>query len=366
MNGNMTTRHRTGSLAIYIHIIAWVLLFTFPLIMESHSEGIRWKDYSWHLVMPTFFLIIFYVNYWVLVPKCLFRKERSRYLLYNALLIVGLVAFFHLYYMPAVQAYLAGNSATTQELPDPHRPPRWAFVVKDCIVFTFVAGLGTVIRLSMQWQKAEAARQEAEQSRMEAELNNLRNQLNPHFLLNTLNNIYALITFDTEKAQQAVQDLSKLLRHVLYENRGTFVPLHTEIDFMHNYIELMRIRLAKSVDLTIDINANKDSQTPIAPLLFISLIENAFKHGISPTEPSFIHIALNECDGTVTCRIENSNHPKNRSDKSGSGIGLEQVKKRLELLYPGRYTWTKGTDEKGSVYASELSIQTRKQKTKKP
>lgn len=357
MNGNMTTRHRTGSLAIYIHIIAWVLLFTFPLIMESHSDGIRWKDYSWHLVMPTSFLIIFYVNYWVLVPKCLFRKERSRYLLYNALLIVGLVAFFHLYYMPAVQAYLAGNSATAQELPDPHRPPRWAFVVKDCIVFTFVAGLGTVIRLSMQWQKAETARQEAEQSRMEAELNNLRNQLNPHFLLNTLNNIYALIMFDTPRAQEAVQELSRLLRYVLYDNQQRLVALPKEAEFIRNYIELMRIRMPANVTMDIDIGIDPSSKTMIAPLIFISLIENSFKHGISPTQPSHITIRLSEKDGLVTCHTGNSNHPKQSNDKSGSGIGLGQVRRRLDLIYPMRYRWTCTADEK--LYVSTLTIDTR-------
>lgn len=188
-------------------------------------------------------------------------------------------------------------------------------------------------------------------------------QLNPHFLLNTLNNIYALIAFDTDKAQQAVQDLSQLLRHVLYENRGTFVPLCKEIDFIHNYIELMRIRLVKGVSLVINIEVAKDSQTPIAPLIFISLIENAFKHGISPTEPSFISITISEREGQVVCEIANSNHPKNRSDKSGSGIGLEQVKKRLELLYPGRYEWRKGVNADGSVYTSLLAINTYPNKT---
>ncbi len=134
----------------------------------------------------------------------------------------------------------------------------------------------------------EAARKEAERNRTEAELKNLRNQLNPHFLLNTLNNIYALIAFDTDKAQQAVQELSKLLRYVLYDNQQTYVPLGKETDFIRNYIELMRIRLSSNVQMTTQIDILPDSQTLIAPLIFISLIENAFKHGISPTERSFI------------------------------------------------------------------------------
>lgn len=238
------------------------------------------------------------------------------------------------------------------------RPPHWIFVLKDAISFTFMAGLGAVIRMSTQWQKAEDARKEAEQSKIEAELNNLRNQLNPHFLLNTLNNIYALVTFDTDKAQKAIQDLSKLLRYVLYENQETFVSLSKEIDFIQNYIELMRIRLTNNVAVSINIQVAKDSQTQIAPLIFISLIENAFKHGISPTEASFISINISENRNEVLCEIINSNHPKNYTDKSGSGIGLEQVKKRLELLYHGKYEWKKGINENGSVYSSILSIKT--------
>ena len=110
---------------------------------------------------------------------------------------------------------------------------------------------------------------------------NLRNQLNPHFLLNTLNNIYALIAFDSDKAQQAVQELSKLLRYVLYDNQQTYVPLCKEVDFIRNYIELMRIRLSANVQMITKFDIQPDSQTLIAPLIFISLIENAFKHGIS-------------------------------------------------------------------------------------
>lgn len=210
--------------------------------------------------------------------------------------------------------------------------------------------------MSARWSKAEAARKEAERSRTEAELKNLRNQLNPHFLLNTLNNIYALIAFDTEKAQQAVQELSKLLRYVLYDNQQMFVPLYKEVDFIRNYIELMRIRLSSNVQMSTRFDIQSDSQTAIAPLIFISLIENAFKHGISPTEPSFIDIHIAENEKEVICDIQNSNHPKNQMDKSGSGIGLEQVSRRLEILYPGAYTWSKGVSKDEKVYESKLRL----------
>ena len=236
----------------------------------------------------------------------------------------------------------------TPRVDAPH-PPVLSFILRDVVMLGLTIGLGTTIRLSAQWKKAEAARQESE-------LKNLRNQLNPHFLLNTLNNIYALIAFDSEKAQQTVQDLSKLLRYVLYESQQAFVPLGKEVEFIRNYIDLMRIRVSKEVRITIHIQVESDNQTPVAPLLFISLIENAFKHGISPTEPSFIIISIEERDDWVRCEILNSNHPKTSSDKSGSGIGLEQVKKRLELIYPGKYDWDMSLNDSGTVYASLLSI----------
>lgn len=361
MDKSITHNKKTVSLEIYIHIIAWVLFFAFPLLVENHEKAIQWGEFLRRMTIPVSFFIIFYTNYWFLVPHYLFKKELSKYVFYNGILIIGLILFLQLAYFPYIQDWIIKDNAVEQiQIHNKfNHPPRWIFIVKDIISFIFIAGLGAAIRMSTQWQKAEAARQKAEQSRIESELNNLRNQLNPHFLLNTLNNIYALITFDTDKAQQAVQDLSKLLRHVLYENQGTFVPLCTEIDFIHNYIELMRIRLVDDVNVSINIQVAKDSQTLIAPLIFISLIENAFKHGISPTEPSFISITISEKEDRVLCEILNSNHPKNTSDKSGSGIGLEQVKKRLELLYPGRYEWRKGVSKNGSVYTSILSIKTR-------
>lgn len=210
--------------------------------------------------------------------------------------------------------------------------------------------------MSLRWNQDKAAQREALKSLTEAELKNLRNQLNPHFLLNTLNNIYALIAFDTDKAQQAVQELSKLLRYVLYDNQQMFVPLAKEIDFIKNYIELMRIRVSPQVTIETSFDIKPDSQTPIAPLLFISLIENAFKHGISPTEPSFIRIAIGETEDQIHCTIRNSNYPKTRTDKSGSGIGLEQVSKRLELIYPGNYQWERSLSADGSEYISSLKI----------
>ena len=130
----------------------------------------------------------------------------------------------------------------------------------------------------------------------------------------------------------------------------------TAPEVIRNYIELMRIRLSANVRVETKIDVRPDSRTEIAPLIFISLIENAFKHGIAPTEPSFIRIHFSESPGEIHCEITNSYHPKSVADKSGSGIGLEQVRKRLELTYPGHYDWQQGVSEDMKEYKSILII----------
>ena len=223
--------------------------------------------------------------------------------------------------------------------------------------FFFISSYSILV-FYIRWRNTEERLIQAEQEKTEAEWKNLRNQLNPHFLLNTLNNIYALIAFDSNRAQEAVQELSKLLRHVLDDNQMTYVPLQKELDFINNYISLMRIRLPQSVKINVQLNeGNKNLH--IAPLIFISLIENAFKHGVSPTEESFISISIQgHDDGNITCEIKNSYFPKDQLDKSGNGIGLEQVYRRLELSYPGNYQWSKGPSADRQTYTSCLTIQT--------
>ena len=341
------------TVGILIHVIGWGITLGFPFLMISHSGfNIDWKAYVGHgLIMPLSFLITFYVNYFLLIPRYLFRGKMKPYLILNLVLIALVVLGGHVW-----QEYLYGELIRKLTEGRPLGPPKWMFILRDACSLALIAGMSAAIRLSMRWKQNESALQAAEKSRMEAELKNLRNQLNPHFLLNTLNNIYALIAFDTDKAQEAVQELSRLLRHVLYDNQQNFVPLNKEMDFIRNYIGLMRIRLSDQVRLDTRFDVHPDSRTPIAPLIFISLIENAFKHGISPTEPSYISIRFTEDEHTIRCEIENTNHPKTQADKSGSGIGLEQVKKRLALTYPGHYRWQQGPNAEGTLYRSTLII----------
>ena len=346
---------RSRLVEVLIHVIGWGIVFGFPFLMMTRSGfTITWMDYLRHgSIIPLSFLIVFYVNYCFLVPRYLFEGRIRQYLLLNALLILCVAAGAHLWQEYAFQTYAKGSGDKGGR----HMgPPKWIFIRRDVFSMVLTVGLSAAIKMSGRWVQMDAARREAEKSRTEAELKNLRNQLNPHFLLNTLNNIYALIAFDSEKAQAAVQELSRLLRHVLYDNQQSFVTLDKEMDFIRNYIELMRIRLSSNVTVETQIDIRPDSRTEIAPLIFISLIENAFKHGISPTEPSFIRIHFSESPGEVRCEISNSYHPKSETDKSGSGIGLEQVQKRLDLTYPGHYNWQQGVSEDGKEYKSVLAI----------
>ena len=353
MKNSMDKQPRT--LGILVHVIGWGIAFGFPFLMISRSgANINWTDYVGHgLIMPLSFLVTFYVNYFLLIPHYLFKGKIRHYLAFNLVLIALVVAAGHVW-----QEYLYGELIRKLTEGRPIGPPKWMFILRDACSLALIAGMSAAIRLSMRWKQNESALQEAEKSRMEAELKNLRNQLNPHFLLNTLNNIYALIAFDADKAQTAVQELSRLLRYVLYENQQKTVTLDKEMDFIRNYIELMRIRLAANVSVETCFDIRPNSRTEIAPLIFISLIENAFKHGISPTEPSFIRIHFSESPGKICCDIQNSYHPKTQTDKSGSGIGLEQVQKRLDLSYPGRYSWKQGVSPDKKEYYSQLTIKT--------
>jgi sensor histidine kinase YesM len=241
---------------------------------------------------------------------------------------------------------------------------KFFFTMRDIVSLAMSAAVATAIVLASRWQRNEDARLEAEAARSESELRNLRSQINPHFLLNTLNNIYALTAFDPKRAQDSIKQLSEMLRHMLYDNQLNQVPLQDELQFLDSYVNLMKIRLPQNVEVTF----TKDLQVPdikIRPLMFISLVENAFKHGVSPTEPSFVNISIktekeevgdHEMRDTITCEIKNSNYPKTTQDRSGHGIGLMQTQRRLELAYPNRFEWVKGVSEDGKIYLSTIKI----------
>ena len=294
-------------------------------------------------------MVVFYLNYFVLTEKFLFRRKIRDFLLYNIALILALGIAVHFW-----QEGNMPNMPQNMKFHPDNLPHGISFLLRDLFSLLVVAVLSITIKMTGKWYKTEAQRQEEQNERTEAELKNLKQQLNPHFLFNTLNNIYAQIAINQESAQNSMLQLSKLLRYVLYENDGNFVPLERELNFIQNYVELMRIRLNSDVDMKINIDIT-DKEKTVAPLLFITLIENAFKHGISPTQPSFINIDIHQNnDKQLNCTIINSYFPKNKSDQSGSGIGLENLRRRLELLYPHKHIIR--TEKIGDTFVAELII----------
>ena len=343
---------------LVLHLLCWSVLIIIPMFFHSSSD--EWtvvlNRYVRWLGNPLAYLLVFYLNYLWVVPRFLLKKKDWRmFVLINVFVLISGVLLMDLSHWCAVR-YLPDISNNAPRRPN-IRFPRYFWSLLTLIL---IVAMAVAVRMIQHWHRIEEARQEAEAARAEAELSNLRNQLNPHFLLNTLNNIYALIAFDQDKAQMAVGELSKLLRHVLYENQQDLVPLCKEADFMRNYIELMKIRVTDNVKIDTNIDIHPNDSTPVAPLIFISLIENAFKHGISPQGAGEIKVALSQVDGDITCEIHNTCYPKRANDKSGSGIGLEQVSRRLELMYPDRYTWDKGTTPDGKHYFSIITIKKEK------
>lgn len=205
------------------------------------------QEYVRFLVVPLSFMAVFYVNYLLLIDRYLFTRHVGRFLLANALLVAGVMLLVHLFFRFGIP-------------PRPHHPPMerpWQdtmfFFLRNAMLYLLVVGVSVAIRMTGQWYRAENIRKDLERSRSEAELQNLKSQLNPHFLFNTLNNIYSLIQLDPDRAQQTVHDLSRLLRYVLYDSSRPTVPLKAEMDFLGNYIELMRIRLPRHVRLDVSL-----------------------------------------------------------------------------------------------------------------
>lgn len=343
------------TVGIFVHITAWFYIFISPLFFSRHGESIDWAHYSRGLVFPLSICILFYANYFWLVPRFILQHKFKLFLFWNILLLFALtisVEYFMLFTAPAYPP-------KRPRLTEVHHFPKIFFMLRGLTTHIFSIGIAVAIRLSVQWRQSELARLEAEQGRTEAELKHLKNQISPHFLLNTLNNIYALAAIDSEKTQQAILELSRMLRFLLYENQKNFISLRKEAEFLQTYISLMQLRVAKDVDVKFSLDIPEEGASPdVAPLIFISLVENAFKHGISPTKPSFIHISLvaKSEEKCIRFIVRNSNYPKSGQDKSGSGIGLRQVSRRLQLSYPNQHTWYHGPSPDGTTYLSSILI----------
>lgn len=356
MNNNETLplgspEPRTRLLRIATHIIVLAIIFVLPEVIMSWGRGVPRIAYLHTLV----YVAIFYLNYALLIERLLFRQRTWAFVGVNVALVAlfgVLMSVLHDFFFPVPPEMRIGNRI----MHEAHLHNKLGgFIVRDCLMVVLSACLSVALKLSEKWMGWRVLEKQIEAEKREAELKNLKNQLNPHFLFNTLNNIYALIGISTDKAQRAVHELSQLLRYVLYDNEQREVPLERDLLFVKNYIALMRLRLTPAVTLTVNINENDGCGLKIAPLMFVSLVENAFKHGVSASEPSSIFIAIGVADGSVHCHVENTcTHRKPEADKSGGGIGIANLRRQLTILYPGRHELS--TEMRDGKYVADLSI----------
>jgi sensor histidine kinase YesM len=334
---------------ILIHLFVWTVLLSMPYLLSMGSDTPNFEriiKYNW---LPLFlFAIVFYVNYLILIDRYLFQKKIILFLLYNALLfaltvifrqmvLVELLERFHIYYQPT------------------QRPSQSLIIYLNTLSLFVPLIFSISLKMGERWSNVEAQRKEVENNKLQSEIQHLKYQLQPHFFFNSLNNIYSLVDLAPDKAKATLHSLGKLMRYLLYESNTEVVELRKEIEFLEKYIDLMNLRTAENVVVTKDFESvGKDIK--VAPLLFISLIENAYKHGISATEISNINFHLSEENGVVKFQSTNSNFAKNADDKSGSGIGLENLQKRLRLLYPSKHQFNIHSTEQ--AFSVELEIDT--------
>ena len=275
-------------------------------------------------------LVVYFANFYLFGPYLFFRRRYWLFVLCNLLLILG-----------ANYGFVYGYFAIKHNVPS--MPAKaWMGFFSGAFMF-FLLNVVTVavaigIRHFIRVRQLKQQLKDEKAKNTEAELAWLKNQINPHFLFNTLNNISSLTQIDADAAQDAIAQLSDLLRYAMYETNKNTVPLGGEVEFMRNYIELMKLRCNEQTSVNYQLSIDSE-QVEVAPLLFVSLIENAFKHGVSSGRPSAISIKLEQHQGQLTFICNNTNYPKNDKDRSGSGIGIENTRRRLELMYADRYEW---------------------------
>lgn len=330
-------------------VAVWlVILFAMPLATYLSTQDAHATRTSFFVVWGLFQspLAIYFLNFYLLGPYLFFKRRYWLFSLINFVIILALNSqFFYVFF----------NRNNIPNMPE-MGPNMWIgffggflmFLVLNVMVVAIAIGIRHFIRTRQikQLLKDEKAKN------TEAELAWLKNQINPHFLFNTLNNISSLTQIDPDAAQDAIAQLSDLLRYAMYETNKKTVPIQGEVEFMRNYISLMELRCNDKTEVTTTFDVQQNME--IAPLLFISLIENAFKHGVSSSRPSKIDIRLLQNEDELVFNCDNTNYPKDDADRSGSGIGLENTRRRLDLMYAGRYSWEQSLED--NIYHVQIRI----------
>ncbi len=336
-----------------IHVLAWGLLALALFLFQPMQGRVVLPVEYWvrQGALLLLWLVAFYATTRLSVPRLLLRGRTGWFVLALVItvLVITLLGRFlenalHLSELMR-QAFHAADEVGRRGPgpgpgPGPPRPPRGGrFDLVGLLITLLVLGIGTAITVVQHWQQEARLRERLDQQRVEAELSLLKAQINPHFFFNTLNNIYSLTLIDGERARAALHRLSRMMRYVLYDTASGHAQLSQEVAFIQDYITLMQLRLTDRVQVTFE-HPEPMREVLIAPMILLPFVENAFKHGVAATAPSRIHIAVRQpTPQQLEIDVRNTLFAKASTDLAGSnGIGLTNTQRRLDLLYPGRYT----------------------------
>lgn len=345
MNSIVTQIYQFFNRQVVYHTLIWGFILVVLMAFQWSGEDF-WFTLIDSLIIIGFYITIVYTNLYYLIPKYLIQ---NKFLIYSILLLM--VCFILTAIREVVQFfyYEFTNHKEAQQ------------VLISNINFQFlsaflVVGTSTIFKIVSDWVKHTRERQELQTRTMQSELRFLKSQVNPHFLFNTLNNLYALTLKKDDRAPEIVIKLSEMMRYMLYECNEKRVPLQKEVNYIKNYLELEKLRHGKKVDIHFEVNGRVTDQQ-IAPLMFIPFLENSFKHGLNnQIEKGFINIVMNVDEQQVHFFIENSKADRipTPTHRRSGGIGLVNVKRRLNLLYPEDYELE--IEDSPKTYAVNLFI----------
>ena len=330
----------------------WAVVYLIP-IMNSTLMSEDYIDFNkvflaWGKITPYF--ILFMLNNQVFIRFQLNRGRIAWYMLTCLLMICVTFGCIEVY----EQWRIAVLGESVGELIQPRHASltdlRWYWNIV-LAAFMFCANLG--IKKFYEAMQRDEDNERLARENVEAEMYYLKYQINPHFLMNTLNNIHALIDIDAKMAKRGLIELSEMMRHVVYGTSDDAISLKQDIEFIKNYIELMRIRYTEDVDISFSYPEDVSSRIKLPPLILIVFVENAFKHGVSYNHSSFIRIAVDCSEEGIVANFENSYFPQQGAHKQG--IGLENVRKRLDLIYGEAYS-LKINDKEEDRYSITLKI----------
>ena len=343
-----------------IYLVLWAMLFVAPLLsMYVHSVSdqnfvFEWSD-LW-IVWPTFlvFLVLFLVHNFLLAPLLVYQQRRS---LYFSIVTVIVVLFSVYQCTTKPRDFRPDFPKQEMRHEGPHHPHKHPpiFIGQHDVIAVFILvlmfGMNVGIKGYFKHRGDQKKMKRLEHQNLEQQLEYLKYQINPHFFMNTLNNIHALVDIDPEKAKSTIVELSKMMRFILYEGDKHGVPLTREFEFIRTYLSLMRLRYTDKVKITVELPTEVPDKT-VPPLMLISFIENAFKHGISYQRDSFIDIHVSVEQQRLRFLCHNSKADKPNQEKGG--VGLANVRQRLQLLYDNNFTLN--IQDNPDTYHVELTI----------